>query len=64
VSARTSLRPHATTGRVTSSPARGAGLLGKVADEIASAKLVIPWPFGALGADLLGLFSFAAVTFE
>lgn len=27
----------------------GANLLGKVADEIASAKLVIPWLFGALG---------------
>jgi hypothetical protein len=27
----------------------GANLLGKVADEIASAKLVIPWIFGALG---------------
>jgi hypothetical protein len=27
----------------------GANLLGKVADEIASAKLVIPWMFGALG---------------
>jgi hypothetical protein len=27
----------------------GANLLGKIADEIASAKLVIPWLFGALG---------------
>jgi len=27
----------------------GANLLGKVADEVASAKLVIPWMFGALG---------------
>ncbi len=27
----------------------GANVLGKVADEIASAKLVIPWLFGALG---------------
>ena len=27
----------------------GANLLGKVADEIASAKLIIPWLFGALG---------------
>ena len=27
----------------------GANLLGKVADEIASAKLVLPWLFGALG---------------
>lgn len=27
----------------------GANLLGKVADEIASAKLVIPWLFGTLG---------------
>ncbi len=27
----------------------GANLLGKVADEIASAKLVIPWIFGSLG---------------
>lgn len=27
----------------------GANLLGKVADEISSAKLVIPWLFGALG---------------
>jgi hypothetical protein len=27
----------------------GANLLGKVADEIASAKLVIPWMFGTLG---------------
>jgi hypothetical protein len=27
----------------------GANLLGKVADEIASARLVIPWLFGALG---------------
>jgi hypothetical protein len=34
----------------------GANLLGKVADEIASAKLVIPWLFGALGvpASLTG----------
>ena len=29
----------------------GANLLGKVADEIASAKLVIPWVFGALGVS-------------
>lgn len=27
----------------------GANLLGKVADEIASAKLILPWLFGALG---------------
>ena len=27
----------------------GANLLGKVADEIASAKLILPWMFGALG---------------
>ena len=27
----------------------GANLLGKAADEIASARLVIPWLFGALG---------------
>ncbi len=27
----------------------GANLLGKIADEIASAKLIIPWMFGALG---------------
>ena len=26
-----------------------ANLLGKVADELASAKLIIPWLFGALG---------------
>ena len=30
-----------------------ANLLGKVADEIASAKLVIPWMFGVLGVPVL-----------
>ncbi len=31
----------------------GGNLLGKVADEIASAKLVIPWIFGALGVPTI-----------
>ena len=30
-----------------------ANLLGKVADEVASAKLVLPWLFGALGVPLI-----------
>ncbi len=38
-----------TTSRATSSPIWSPILLGKVADEIASAKLVIPWLFGTLG---------------